>query len=258
MLTKKQLETEHHGIALKPPLLNVCVFLLLLVLPFMVSAQSNPAYNAVSSSSSPTVSATTGNQIYVCAIGSDGDAINSESWTQTTNTLYTSIGLQNGNTCTANLASSGSSIIGAFGVNVPVTTNVVEYDSGELSNPGFQYTVQNSISTVVIAISKYDNDINSVTLPSGCTEELLANDIYGDGVYYAVCTNQAPGVYSVSSQFRSWNGAASAAVYVFEHPTPSNPQYNATSYTTTPATSAPAVWLENKVQLWACQGQSLQ
>ena len=65
---------------------------------------NNPNYAEYSSSSTASVTLDPGNQVYLCTIAEDyqsGATITSESWSQTTNTLYSSVGIQNGNTCSA-------------------------------------------------------------------------------------------------------------------------------------------------------------
>ena len=178
---------------------------------------SNPNYAVYTSSSTASATVDPGNQIYVCAIGTDGEPLSSESWTQTTNTIYTSIGVQTGSTCSASLSSAGGSIISAYGVDVPTTTDTV-YSNSTMSEPNtyqLQYTVTNSINTVVIAFSK-ESTHTGMTLPSGCSQVLYQADSSSALVYYAVCVNQAPGTYIVNPY--NWiNVPVSLAVFVYEN-----------------------------------------
>ena len=204
----------------------------------MITPTPNPNYYFTSSTQT-SVSGPSGNQIYICEIGSQGQ-LSSESWTTATNTLYTSIGLQSGNTCSATLSSGQASIIGAYDVNVPTTSNTVyaaSYQSTS-NNPELEYTVTNSINTVVIAISGGGSCSGWSTpiVPSGGTEELFKQDSERDMIYYYTYQNQAPGNYGVTSLNAGCAPPASVAVYVFENnvitPTP-DPNYYFTSSTQT-------------------------
>ena len=185
---------------------------------------SGVAYDSFSSSSTPNAIAASGNQIYVCAIAAS-QQINSESWEVATNAPYTSIGTQSGNMCSASLASLGSSSMAVFGVDIPTTT-VRSYTQSIASAPwnyyALTYTVTNAINTVVIALVSTGGE-SSGSIPYGCTEELGEGD-----VYYAICINQAVGIYTVGTTWT--NGDISMAAFVYETPGPApNPSYNATT-----------------------------
>ena len=107
-----------------------------------------------------------------------------------------------------------------------------------------EYTVTNSINTVVIAISGGGScsGWNTPSVPSGGTEELFKQDSERDMIYYYTYQNQAPGNYGVTSLNAGCAPPASVAVYVFENnvitPTP-NPNYYFNSSTQT-SVSAPS------------------
>ena len=206
---------------------------------------NNPSYETFTSSSTASVTTDPGNTIYLCEIESDSQ-ISSESWTQSTNTLHTSIGIQGGNTCSATTTSvpQYGTMIDIYGITTATTSYssfLSSYSTSPASDLDQQYTVTNSINTVVIAFVRGDGGgTPSPSLPAGCVMK-LQQTISSDGqeVYYALCTNQSPGQYTVSVG-GDGGGSSSISIYVFENHVsiqPSNPAYYITSQTTPSVTT---------------------
>ena len=128
---------------------------------------------------------------------------------------------------------------------MPTTSNNIYSASfSSANNQELEYTVTNSINTVVVAVagSHSCSGWNNPSVPSGGTENLFAQDPNIDMVYYYTYQNQAPGNYGISELDAGCSPPVSVAVYVFENnvvtPTP-NPTYYFTGYTT-PSVSAQA------------------
>ncbi len=176
----------------------------------------NPAYYFTDSPST-SVTATSGNEIYFCE-GGTYNQLSSVSWQQTTNTIYTSIGTQSSNICTDSLPSPYDSIIGVYGITVPTTTNTI-YSYSSTSPPTsnqLQFTVSNSINTVVIAFTILGGRLGSPSIPSGCVVQLNKNDNSGNGVYFATCNNLPINTYTIN--YAPYGQATSSSVYVYELP----------------------------------------
>ena len=131
---------------------------------------------------------------------------------------------------------------------MPTTSNTV-YSASTSSATGsreLEYTVTNSINTVVVAITGSGNGCygwGNTYGPSGGTENLFAQDPEQNMVYYYTYQNQVPGNYGIMLPDGNCSPPGSDAVYVFENnvvtPTP-NPTYYFTSYTT-PSVTAPTI-----------------
>ena len=210
----------------------------------------NPAYYFTDSPSISVTSAS-GNQIYICSFDSN-EQLSSISWQQATNTLYTSIGTQSSNTCSASISSPYGSIIGSYGITVPTTANTVYSSSVSTSGNGqLEFSVTNSINTIVIAMAiGGDRLFSNPPAPlTGCSVKLDTIDSSGDGIYYEICTNLTPNNYSIT--FPSYGNPTSAAVFVYEtpvlQPTP-NPAYY---FTDSPSISVTAA---SGNEIYFCEG----
>ena len=156
---------------------------------------------------------------YICGAGSNYTFATSGqqfSWTNDVQSLYegaasSSVGHQSSNICTASTAgaeNNGMSMIG-IAVNAPSNSYTLYTASdpttgtktSRQSNPtdaSLSYTVTGPGEFTIAVITSGFFGLNSITLPSGCTELSFVNnsDTY-ESTYMAACYGQSAGTHVV-------------------------------------------------------------
>jgi YVTN family beta-propeller protein len=184
---------------------------------FSIASRGLPATNGSSAEDyGLSVSLPRDYSYYLCDGGSGNGAI-SYSWNSNATASWngyspdSSVGIQSGNVC--GIDTGGPALAEAImGINDSTPTDVYTSAANEAGSDTLDYQVSTSGSSVAIGVSCGWIECSEIDVPAGCTVQQYVNGPDDDETaFFATCTDQKAGNYSVSA----YSGSAGIAMAAY-------------------------------------------